>query len=76
MLMGLYLWIFLVPDPRPGWIPPRTAGLFELIPLVCFAVILFPQLNRHHPAGFTRNLGRVGLVMASFALSLFKLFIW
>lgn len=68
----IYLWI----PPQMGARSPYTGGLFGLVPAVSFGAILFPDWNEKFPAGVTRFLGWVGLLVVLSILCVMKIFIW
>lgn len=76
VFMALYFTVYLAVPPKPE-LTSRHLGLaFGYVPLVSYAVILFPQFNEHLPSQFTRFLGWFGMIFVFIALGALKLFVW
>lgn len=71
-LYFVFYWFFAPVDE----IPAQGARLFEGIPTVSFAAILFPQLNQHNPEKVTQGLGWFGLVSMFIILFMFIINVW
>ncbi|WP_298770062.1 hypothetical protein [uncultured Shewanella sp.] len=65
-------WLFAPIEQRPS----KGASLFEGIPIVSFAAILFPQLNQQLPEKITQAFGWFGLISLSIILLIFIIYVW
>lgn len=73
-LILIYLGGYLILPPYIQ--SPRIGQLFGMLPMGCFALILFPQLNVNGNERVTKAIAWSFMVLISLLLCLFKFVIW